>query len=384
MVVDDETSNLRLLEEILGERGYRVRCYERGQPALEAAAANPPDLILLDIDMPEMNGYRVCEELRSLSAAAHVPVLFLSALHRNTDIVESFRCGGADYIQKPFQFEELCARMETHLQLGRARQAECDLLDKTLNGSIKVLTGLVHATAPVVAARSQAIRDYVHWVTGQLQVPDPWKYDVAASLCLLGCVALPEDLFRRAYRGEPLSHEEALIFQTHPATASRLLSDIPRLEPVVQMILLQQQPGAGTEPPGEVEWGGRLLHLAVEIDRRVFRGAAFYAVLDQLKKTAKPGEGDILKALARYPAPARNFVVRELTIKALLPGVVLEQDVESVRGKMKILPKDTELTETWIERLKNFSRTHGIKEPLRVRVPSHLTPAAGQAVPRSA
>ena len=87
--------------------------------------------------MPEMNGFEVCQRLKADDKLAPIPVLFLSALSETRDKVNAFRAGGVDYITKPFQVEEVRARVETHLQLHRARQVERDLLERTLNGAVK-------------------------------------------------------------------------------------------------------------------------------------------------------------------------------------------------------------------------------------------------------
>jgi two-component system, sensor histidine kinase and response regulator len=123
MIVDDNPANLKLLEEILSRQGHEVRSFPRGRMALAAAAKNPPDLILLDINMPEMNGYEVCERLRSDAKLCSIPVIFLSALNETTDKVRAFQAGGVDYIAKPFQFEEVNARVETHLKLHNLQRA---------------------------------------------------------------------------------------------------------------------------------------------------------------------------------------------------------------------------------------------------------------------
>ena len=117
MVVDDNPDNLKVLEDMLRQEGYEVRSFPRGRLALTAAMRNPPDLILLDINMPEMNGYEVCEHLKSTEEVSGIPVIFLSALDETEDKVKAFRTGAVDYISKPFQFEEVQARVETHLKV---------------------------------------------------------------------------------------------------------------------------------------------------------------------------------------------------------------------------------------------------------------------------
>jgi sigma-B regulation protein RsbU (phosphoserine phosphatase) len=119
LVVDDVSANLRVLTGMLKDRGYKVRPVPSGALALLAARKDPPDLILLDINMPEMNGYEVCQHLKVDEILRRVPVIFISALNENLDKVKAFALGGVDYITKPFHMEELHARVETHLKLRR-------------------------------------------------------------------------------------------------------------------------------------------------------------------------------------------------------------------------------------------------------------------------
>ncbi len=119
LVVDDTPANLQLLAGMLKDRGYKVRPVPSGKLALLAAGRDPPDLILLDINMPELNGYEVCERLKADDKLHGIPIIFISALTEPLDKVKAFAIGGVDYLTKPFQMEELHARVETHLKLRR-------------------------------------------------------------------------------------------------------------------------------------------------------------------------------------------------------------------------------------------------------------------------
>ncbi len=122
LLVDDTPDNLRLLSQILTERAYKVRAVTNGERALETARLEPPDLILLDIRMPGINGFEVCVSLKIDGNTRDIPVIFISALDDVADKVKAFEVGGVDYITKPFQYEEVIARVETHLALRRLQQ----------------------------------------------------------------------------------------------------------------------------------------------------------------------------------------------------------------------------------------------------------------------
>jgi sigma-B regulation protein RsbU (phosphoserine phosphatase) len=119
LIVDDTPANLHLLSKMLAEQGYRARPVPDGLLALAAVRAEAPDLILLDIRMPEMDGYQVCERLKVDAETRDIPVIFISALDATQDKVKAFTVGGVDYVTKPFQCEEVLARVETHLALRR-------------------------------------------------------------------------------------------------------------------------------------------------------------------------------------------------------------------------------------------------------------------------
>lgn len=139
LVVDDTPENLRLLSSFLVREGYNVRKALTGQMALTAMDTVLPDLILLDIMMPVMDGYQVCEKLKSNPKTAGIPVIFLSALNDAFDKVKAFSVGGADYITKPFQFEEVLARVRLQLAL-KAAKIQNQKLNAELEGRVKERT----------------------------------------------------------------------------------------------------------------------------------------------------------------------------------------------------------------------------------------------------
>jgi len=195
LIVDDTPANLLLLVRMLTQRGYRPQTVLSGRLALEAARAEPPDLILLDINMPEMNGYEVCEQLKADAALKEIPVIFVSALSETIDKVKAFRVGGVDYVTKPFQFEEVQARVQTHLQLRRLARlrddlthmivhdlrnplsAICCFLDilefheaKTLSASTQVLVAIARRSAADLLTMISSILDVSKMTAGEMQL----------------------------------------------------------------------------------------------------------------------------------------------------------------------------------------------------------------------
>ncbi|OUL22914.1 hybrid sensor histidine kinase/response regulator [Nostoc sp. RF31YmG] len=140
LVIDDTPENLNLLSAMLTEQGYKVRSVTKGSTGLRGANAVPPDLILLDVNMPEMNGYEVCQQIKTSDRTRDIPVIFISALGDVLDKVKAFAVGGVDYITKPFQLEEVLARIENHLtirQLQKQLQAQNQQLQQEIRNRAK-------------------------------------------------------------------------------------------------------------------------------------------------------------------------------------------------------------------------------------------------------
>jgi len=139
LIVDDTPANLQLLAQMLSEQGYKVRMAQDGTMALLSVESSPPDLILLDIMMPELNGYEVCSKLKASSFTKDIPIIFISALNEVFDKVKAFEVGGVDYITKPFQVQEVLARVEHQLHIRRLTQQllERNVQLETVNLALK-------------------------------------------------------------------------------------------------------------------------------------------------------------------------------------------------------------------------------------------------------
>jgi signal transduction histidine kinase len=127
LIVDDVPDNLKVLGAILKDEGYRIRPVLNGEMALQVVEKEKPDIILLDIMMPGMDGYEVCSKLKADSRFKDIPVIFISAINDTKGLVKAFENGGIDYITKPFQAAEVCVRIATHLRICRQNKALMEL-----------------------------------------------------------------------------------------------------------------------------------------------------------------------------------------------------------------------------------------------------------------
>lgn len=155
LAVDDTPASLRLLTDILKAEGYEVRSAISGELALHAAISQPPELILLDVNMPGINGFDVCRQLKQHEQTRDVPVIFVSAISETVEKLKGFELGAVDYVTKPFQREELLARVHTHLELHRLRHRLEEMVDErtqSLRESEKKLrTSLLDSISAIAA-----------------------------------------------------------------------------------------------------------------------------------------------------------------------------------------------------------------------------------------
>ncbi|NJL89245.1 MAG: response regulator [Coleofasciculaceae cyanobacterium SM2_1_6] len=155
LVVDDTPANINLLTQILAEQGYKIRVAPSGKLALKSVQSYPPDLILLDINMPDLNGYQVCQQLKAEPGTAHIPIIFVSALGEVMDKVKAFELGGVDYITKPFEPLEVLARIQNQMRI-KLLQEHLEQQNKQLNKQME-LRRQSEAELRLLLATTQAV-----------------------------------------------------------------------------------------------------------------------------------------------------------------------------------------------------------------------------------
>ncbi|QPK64365.1 response regulator [Methylomonas sp. LL1] len=286
LIVDDTPANLQLLASILKEEGYKIRPASSGRLALDSISKKLPDLILLDIRMPDMDGYEVCSRLKQNPLTKNIPVLFISALTDVNDKLKAFNVGGLDYINKPFQIEEVKARVSTHLQL-KALQSSMeqkisegiDEIQSLSREIIETQRELILTMGEICETRShetgmhvKRVADYSFLLAQLYGCSDADLIKQASPMHDIGKVAIPDYILNKP---GPLTEAEWVVMKTHSELGFHMLSVSQR--PLLKMaaIIAQQH---------HEKWDGSGYPQALKADEIHIAGriSGFADVLDAL------------------------------------------------------------------------------------------------------
>ncbi|QPK65597.1 response regulator [Methylomonas sp. LL1] len=269
VIVDDQPNNLRVLSGILQQAGYKVRPALDGAVALKSIKSSPPDLVLLDIRMPEMDGYEVCRQLKRDEQTRDIPVVFISALQDMEDKLAAFQAGGVDYVSKPFQMEEVLARVRAHLKLYRLQRDLQDIVEErtrdlrtaleSLHESQKKYTAVLEET---ILAISMTIEKRDPYTAGHQWRVSLMAVEIARELGMssnsieglrlgamvhdIGKIYVPVDILIRPGR---LTELEFSLIKVHSQVGGDIMQQVHFPWPVADMILQHHERMDGSGYP---------------------------------------------------------------------------------------------------------------------------------------
>lgn len=250
LAVDDTAASLRLLSDLLKDEGYDVRSAINGELALNAAIGDPPELVLLDIRMPGMDGLEVCRQLKAHPRTREVPVIFVSAASATEDKVRGFELGAVDFVSKPYQREELLARVHTHLEVGRLRNRLEELVEErtrelrqseqrlreSLLDSITAIAATIEMRDPYTAGHQRRVAHLATTIARELRLSD----DQIEGLYLAGVVhdigkiRVPAEILSKPGK---LSSIEFTLIKQHSDVGHEILKSIEFPWPIADTVL---------------------------------------------------------------------------------------------------------------------------------------------------
>ena len=364
LCVDDEPNILEGLERTLFEH-FDVRTALGGAAGLDLVAREGPFAVVVsDMRMPEMDGATFLSKVRE-SAPDTVRVLLTG--HADVDsAIAAVNDGNIfRFLCKPCPTETLLKSLEAATRQYELVQAERELLESTLNGAITVLTELLGLAIPNAFSRSDRIKAYVSHITDRLGLQNRWKFELAAMLSQIGCIALPSQTLARLYAGQAISADESKMFADHPETAYKLLEHIPRLKEVAVIIRGQRDPS--TVSSSEERIGAEMLRVAIGVEWLVASGSSLEEALIQLKNEDEC-DRQMLEMLRDFQGWEPPELVMAINAKDMKPGMVLDEDVMATDGTL-IVHKGSNLKVALVKLINNWGSCQGIVEPIRVRTP---------------
>lgn len=276
LAVDDTPASLKLLTELLKEDGYEVRAAINGELALHAASQNPPELVLLDIRMPGIDGYEVCRRLKAQHATRDVPVIFVSAATESDEKVQGFRVGAVDYVTKPYQRDELLARVHTHLELNRLRNHLGDLVDErtaelkeserklrtSLIDSITALAATVEMRDPYTAGHQRRVAQLAIAIAKELHLTEEQieGIQLAGVVHDVGKIQIPAEILSKPGRLTPLEFE---LIKQHAQSGYEILKSIDFPWPIARIVLQHHERLNGSGYPQALKGDEILLEAKI-------------------------------------------------------------------------------------------------------------------------
>jgi response regulator RpfG family c-di-GMP phosphodiesterase len=378
LMVDDDGSVLAGYQRLFRNE-FQIDTAAGGAAALAAIEKTGPyALVISDMRMPEMDGVELLARIKLLA-----PEAIRIMLTGNADIQTAVRAVNEGsifrFLTKPCNKETLGRAFTAGLMQYRLVAAEKELLEKTLQGSIQVLTDVLSLVNPAAFGRAARVRRYIRHIVSVLRLPNPWRFEVAGMMSQLGCVTLDPDTIEAAYaRRRDFTPEEKKLFDGHPKVARDLLAKIPRMEPIAWMIAHQNEdvPIEGDladQEMADMRLGASILRVALAFDELVRLDMSKTEAAHRLSKQHNDLDPRIFEALVELRSEEHEL--RDCRIDQLQVGMILRENLKTKDGLL-IVAKGQEVTQATIIKLNNLHSKGALQAIVKVGVPQQIAAAA--------
>jgi response regulator RpfG family c-di-GMP phosphodiesterase len=372
LIVDDSESARSTLVALLGGQGLELPVASNGEEAIAAAICQQPDLILLDVMMPKMDGFEVCRALRKNPVTAMIPIVMVTALDDRGARLQGIEAGADDFLTKPVDRLELQARVRTTLRLNRYRR-ELDQrkqVVQAMEGSMAVMQDILSLVDPDAFGQSKTLQARVAKIGEALNYPDVHQLRLAAALSKIGRVVIPVEVRSKAKSGERLTVSESRMLERVPEVGHRLLAHMPTFSSVAKDVLWQDKRFDGTGFPFEtrvgsaIPLGARIIHLMQDVLDHEVAGLGRAAAIAVCEEDVGHYDPAVLAA-AKLVFLRDTQVERILMLSEIEVGMVTRSNIKDDSGRT-LVAGGIVITEALLQRLNYFHETRGLQQPFEM------------------
>ncbi len=373
LIVDDEEKVLSSLKRQL-RNDFQVDTNTDPSDALEKFNKSTSYAVVLsDYKMPKINGVDFLIQVKQLA-----PDSTRMMLTGFADLENAMRAVNEGHVfrfmAKPCPPETLFANLMEGTRQYELVTSKRVLLEQTLKGSIELMSEITSLVNPEAAARTNRVKLIVRFLCQKMGIRDIWRYEMGTTLSQIGCVILPQQFMDKLVCKEGLDDEEKQMFEMHPFIGQNLISKLPRMSEIGQMVAYQLKGFDGSGPPrdrvsGEdIPLGGRILKIALDYDTERQRDPTPSKAFKALEDNCDQYDPQLLYFLEGMLGVEARYQMLELSLCELEPGMILHDDIVSEQGAL-LLPKSIELDKDKIDRLHLFADKIGLMQPFPVLKP---------------
>ncbi|ABI69835.1 HD domain-containing phosphohydrolase [Syntrophomonas wolfei] len=377
LLVDDDEKILASYRRQLGLRLELLTANnaEKGWEILQKHG--PIAVVISDYKMPGVDGIAFLERVKEIAPDT---VRIMLTGYADIDMaINAVNQGNIfRFLTKPCPIKDFVYAIAAALEQYRLICSERELLEQTLKGSIKLLIDILSISKPQEFNQLSRLRNLAKRIALRLNVEKPWELDLALMLSPIGLITIPEYILQKRNSGEYLCPDEEKMYQSHPATAKDLLSNIPRLENVAEAIAYQMKNYHSQEPCSglaekEIPLLGRILKVVLDFNTLIKKSWSATYALDYLQKNADYYDPEVLSALIIEVQNLKDWSKeaadgRLIKIKDIKVGMVLLNDLQDDNG-LVLLPQGQEISPVLQKRLLNFAEKSRIRDTVRVLEP---------------
>jgi response regulator RpfG family c-di-GMP phosphodiesterase len=373
LIVDDEENILSSIRRQLRGK-YDLTTAVSGRAALKILETSKNfSVVISDYKMPEMNGAQLLAEVKA----------------RTPDTVRMMLTGQADmnavvnvinegsifrFLTKPCPSELLTKNIDDGIKQYRLINAEKELLSKTLSGTIQVMTDILVLAKPQAFNRSLRVKELAKKMLSHIKREGSWQIEIAAMISQIGCVTVPDAILNKIYKNLNISHEDRVMYQLHTRTSSEIISKIPRMENVSQIIAYQEKYYNGTGFPNDgvkgkdLPLGSRILRIAMDYDNLLQSNTSSEEAINTIKERKGWYDDKLVEVLEKSVKKSDNrkkFSMMDIPLKEVTEEMYLSEEIVTASGVI-LGGKNQRVTKTLIVTLDNYLKNGEIKDRVSV------------------